>query len=389
MLAYLGSLLPCVNLLTGIIYLVLAGYILSQNYRSRINIACTLYLLSFAVWSFAAMGLKKPNTSIQVAHWSQNLAVIGWSSFTSIYLWFVLTLTTTKKYYRSWLALALFILPPILFTYLQWNGYMIVDYRQDWFGWVGVWSMNVWPFVFYAYSLIVIIISQILLLRYWFKTTNYYKKRMVWILFVAMNIAYLGSIIFDVIVPQLEIASIPQGSQILMLLWAFALVYSIAYYRFLNISPSIAGPEIFRIIPDCLILLDQNKQIVALNKYCRQKLGYTLGDLEGQDISQILVQSPAAQQIVQAIADNRDLIDREVKIRTKKNQTLSFVVNCSLIRDRYQNVIGIAFFAKNITKLKQVKKQLSNKIKELNRLNQAMTGRQARLDELKLKINRT
>ena len=100
-----------------IIFLWLIIFILSKNPKAKINRVGALLLLCFAIWNFSYIFMHSVSSKNNAMIW-MNISSLGWISFASFYLWFILIFTGKEKILKNRIFyLVIFFAPNI--TYLQ------------------------------------------------------------------------------------------------------------------------------------------------------------------------------------------------------------------------------------------------------------------------------
>ena len=255
--------LPFLHFFSCLVYLYLAIYIVIKNPRALLNRSCSVFTLCFAIWSFTMIFVHNPDIPKDTVILSRNIGCFGWVSFSSFCLWFILIFTEKKRILkRKPLYIILFILPPI-FIYKQWTNFLLVDYTKQYYGWSYGWSESIWPPLFYLYYCLFMGIALYLLFDFKKKTKSSIKKKQAGLIFTTAIITLVLGSFLNIILPELKIYAIPDIANVIILIWAVALVYAITKYEFLSITPAIAADNILSTMSDSLILLDA-KEILLL-----------------------------------------------------------------------------------------------------------------------------
>ncbi|MFC2155528.1 histidine kinase N-terminal 7TM domain-containing protein, partial [Acidobacteriota bacterium] len=131
-----------------IVYLYLAVYITIKNPKALLNRVLSVIFSCLALWSFASMLVQNLHTSEYTAMLFEDISAVAWVSFSSFFLWFMLVFAGKKEILKkNWFYLFLFGLP-IVFIYLQWTDFLIVDHSKEYFGWKAIFSKSIWPYLF-------------------------------------------------------------------------------------------------------------------------------------------------------------------------------------------------------------------------------------------------
>jgi PAS domain S-box-containing protein len=136
--------------------------------------------------------------------------------------------------------------------------------------------------------------------------------------------------------------------------------------------------------------------IVNINKAVETITGYNLFELVGQDISVIFLEKEEIKKIEKAIKQ-REAEVRELTLLTKEKKKIPVRIYSSIRKDREGNYLGyfLAFF--DISEIKALQesleekvrertKELQEKIRELEKFQKLVVGRELKMIELKKEI---
>lgn len=224
------------------------------------------------------------------------------------------------------------------------------------------------------------------------------KKKQMQILIFAFGFPLIGGIISEIILPTLGLFSIPLTIPI-MSVTGIIIVYAIGKYQFLSITPSVALATIFDTVNDALIVVDTNGKIELANRTTNEMLGYASEQLIGKYLPLILKNSNGSQ-----------LADNQLFITAWTNTQMAFVPNNNspiipvhvtaspiVVSDE---TLGVVLAIRDMTKINELintqkqkttelevsKQLLETKMKEVQDLNDLMTGREMKMVDLKKQI---
>jgi PAS domain S-box-containing protein len=358
------SVFPFLHLFDFIVYMYLAVYILIKNPKALLNRVCTAFLLCFAVWSFPAIFIHNPYVSKNTAALANNINALGWCSFSSFFLWFMLIFAGKKKILeKKWFYLLIFGIP-LVFLYKQWTNLLLVDFSMEYFGWKVLWSRTIWVYLFYVYYISFMAVGIYLNLEVMKKAQNpILKKQAAIILITTALVLFLGTLT-DVILPILKIHIIPNLANTIMLAWAFAVVYAIARYKFLTITPVTAADNIISTMYDCLILLNPGGEIITVNKAAADLLGYKAEELKGKPFGLLFKKKGLACDLMEKIFREGKLKNEDIVFKTRQGDGIPMLFSVSILRDGAGNAAGIVCVAKDISEREKLAEEIF-KIKKL------------------------
>jgi len=251
------NILPFLHFFAFLVYFYLLVLVLWKNPKSWLNRVCAGLLACFTLWNFGYIFVHNLNVSKDSAMLFVNIGSIGWGSFASFALWFALIFTEKKKILKSKLFYPFIFILPLLFIYKQWTGFLIADHIKRPWGWVGVWSGSIWVHLYYLYYLSFIAIVLYLVFNFKKKTKEIVREKQAGIIFVTGVVSLILGTFNEVVLPELNIPTIPPLASVTTLIWASGIAYAIVKYKLMVITPVAAAENIVSTMADSLILLDR------------------------------------------------------------------------------------------------------------------------------------
>jgi len=285
-----------------------------------------------------------------------NVSSIGWISFASFFLWFALIFTEKKKILKTRIVYPLIFILPFLLIYKQWTGFLTVDYIKQPWGWGSVWSDSIWAYLFYLYYLSFMAIGLYLILNFGRKTEEPLKKKQAKIIFVAALIPLILSTLTDVILPELNIQTIPSLANVITLIWASGITYAVVKYKLMVITPVIAAENIISTMADSLGLLDREGNIVSVNKATLDLSGYRKSELEGKSVEVLFREKDFKNTLLDKAIKGEIIRNYELNFKTKTGDNIPVVFSSSTMMNEAGGMAGIVYIIKDITERKQDEK---------------------------------
>lgn len=362
------NILPFLHFFAFLAYLYLLVFVLWKNPKALINRACAAFLACLAVWSFGFIFIHNLYASKDTARFFMNIASVGWSSFSTVFLWFSLIFVKKKKVLkRKIFYVSLFILP-LLFIYKQWTDFLIVDYSRQSYGWASIWSESIWPYIFYAYYLSFMGAGLYLVFNFRKKTEKPNEKKQAVIIFTTTLISLIIGSLTDVLLPRLDIHTIPNMASILVLIWGGGLVCAIERYKFMALTPAMAANDIISTMTDSLILLSPSATIMTVNQYTLDLLGYKKSELIGQPVDTIFTgKIPFKGRRIGKFMEEDPVRDYEMTYKTKSGKRIPVSFSGSVMRNKEGELVGIVGIARDIAE----RKKAEEKERELTRAAEA------------------
>lgn len=333
--------LPFLHFFTFLVYLYLLVLVLWKNPKSWLNRTCAAIFACFVVWNFGDIFIHNSYISKDVAMLFININSIGWISFSSFSLWFFLIFTEQKKILKLKIFYLVIFALPLLFIYKQWAGFLIIDYIKRPWGWASVWSDSIWAYLYYYYYLSFMGIGLYLIFNFRKKTKEPLKKKQAEIIFVTVLVSLILGSLTDVLLPNLNIHTIPGVANITALIWGAGVVYAIVKYKFLAITPSVAAESIISTMADSLVLLDREGNIASVNKAALDLSGYGKDELEGKSVDILFSEKNFKNTLLNRVTKGEVIRNYELDFKTKNGDNIPVISSSSPIMDKARGLAGI------------------------------------------------
>ena len=342
-----------------LVYVYLAVYIFIKNPKVLLNRICAALLICLGLWSFATIFVHNPYSSKDTAMLFTNIGSFGWISFSSFFLLFMLSFTGKEKLLtKKWLYLLVFGIPLVL-IYKQWTHFMYIDFIKDYYGWRAIFSKLTWPYLFFLYYLSFMGIGLYLNIHFLRNTQNPILKKQAKIIFVTILTALIIGSINDMILPLImKVHVTPDMADFFALIWALGIVYAMARYKFLSITPLTAASNIISTMYDCLILLNMKGTIVSVNKATLDLLGYSEKELSGGPLRILFTAEVVKNGMAEKILREENLKNKDTILRTKDGRDIPVLFSCSVLKDDAGSKGGIVCIARDISERKKLEEEI-------------------------------
>jgi len=365
------NILPFLHFFVFLAYSCLLVFLLWKDPKSLLNRVCAALLACFVVWSFTLIFIYSPSALKDTVILSDNVGSIGWIGFASFFLWFSLIFTEKKKILKTRIIYPSIFILPLLFIYKQWTGFLTVDYIQQPWGWESVWSDSIWSYLFYFYYLSFMLMGLYLILNIRRKTEEPLKKKQARIIFVTALVPLFLSTLTDIILPALNIYTLPSLGNVFALIWASGIVYAIAKYRLMVITPVAAAENIISTMTDSLILLDREGNIASVNKAALDLSGYEKEELTGKPIELLFRENNFKTTLLDKALKKEAIRNYELDFNTKTGDNIAVIFSSSTMLDRAGGIIGIVCIIQDNTQRKQAEETLKKSQQEFTSLFQS------------------
>jgi len=353
-------LLPFLHFFCLLANTYLAFLVLYKNPKSILNRTIFILMLCFAFWNFGDIIVQNPDRSITkgTVVIMQNIASIGWLGFASAILCFSIAFSKREKLLKKKWFLFLVLILPLFFVYKQWTNCLTINPIRQSYGWSYSWTDTIWTFLFYVYYSLFTLLSIYFIYFYGRKTKNIIEKKQANIITFSVIASLIIGTIFDVVIPELGIYNIPSLGNIFIFIFAVGLFYAIVKYRFLIITPAIAAENIISAMDEFLILLNQEGNILTVNKATLVSLQYEQNELEGKPITILFQEDNFKKNLLEKITKEKVIKNHDSNFHTKTGEKISIIYSCSPLKDKEGIIIGTVFIARDITKHIQLENEL-------------------------------
>lgn len=341
-----------------IVYVYMAVYILMKNPKALVNQVCVVLFLCFGFWSFSLIFIHNPYTSKAAVFTFDKIGALGWASFSSFFLWFVLAFTGKKNILKKKWLYVLLLGIPVVFIFINWNHLIFPDFIKKYYGWKSQHSHSTWTYLLYFYYLSFMGVGLFLIAGSRRKAQHsVYKKQAAVIFTTTMTALVLGSFT-DVVFPVLGLDMIPNIADAFVLILVFGIVYAMVKYKFLTITPAAAADNIISTMHDCLILLNLEGNIVTVNKATLNTLGYEKDQLDHAPVSRLFTGAEINRGIIEEITGESDFKNKELNLKTNEGKEIPVLFSKSVLRDNTDSAGGIVCVAKDISERKKLEEEI-------------------------------
>jgi PAS domain S-box-containing protein len=347
-------------LLGGLVCLFLAAAVWARRPAPGI-VPLTMLLLAAAVWTIPC-AFEAGATQLSTRIICSQIAYIGVVSTGVFWLAFVLDYSGANWWKQPRNFILLSIIPVITLAIAWTNGlhgwlWSSVYLTEGPLGITSIWEHGPWFLVNPVYQYGLYLCGMVILLRFGVQRPRIYWKPVL-ICLIGTVIPMVGSMLY---VFRVDLAG---GFDITpFYISAAAILYSVAIccYRFVDVLP-VAYPVILRDIPDGVLVLDAQANLVAMNPAAERCIGGPEKAYKGRSLAAVL---PELEKVVHA-AD--ELFHTELKT-DKSNLPEYLDVSVGTLRNKQNNQVGKLVIFRDISELKTLQLKLTALYKKEYELN--------------------
>jgi PAS domain S-box-containing protein len=346
-------------------YVALAVRLLSKRPRTALNWTCVFVLLGLAAWSIEDIVHGFPMASPGLVRLFGNIGSLGWTTFSSLNLAFVLVFTHRRHLLRKWFVYLPLAALPLLLISAQLSGRLVADYTSSINGWRTVWSTSAWPMVFNVYYLSFTLLALGLVFLFWRKAKFLYERKQARIILATGLVGTVLGSATDVILPRIADPSVPELAIVFILLWAGGIYYAVTRYGMMSVTPQAAADDILATMPDALLLLGPDGEFVRTNQAALDLFGYPAGELTDKHAELLFAEPATYHAAIDRIAGGEPVSALEFDCRTRDGKLVPVNLSGRVMRDRGDETVGIVLVLQDITerrladaRLRQVQQEL-------------------------------
>jgi len=364
-----------ISLIGAIISFTLGIYAHSKDPKKSLNRIFLLFCISISFLSFAEFGMRQAESASSAKLWLILTGIFPLGGFSLFHLTLIFYNPEILKN-KKWISPIIYTIASILILVSIFiKIFYIQPFKTEW-GYDYSFPQDITLYYLYIFIFIFTIIigffSIFLYLRSYFYSTDILKKKQAKFILFGIIISTLPFTLIDFfILPILfPTENIPEMTTFSLIFTCFFIGYAIWRYGLFSLDLKTASENIFSNISDCLILTNIKNTILTTNKELLNLLGYQEKELvekpfkfllaSNQDIKLYNYQS----KLLLSEENNEFLTDIEVGFKTKDKKRIKISLTASKIYNKYNNLHGIIYIGRNITKTRKIEQQLNKAIKE-------------------------
>lgn len=354
--------LPFLHFFAFIACFYLAIFILVKNKNSLLNRACASLMICYALWNLGDVIVQNPDKAIskETAVIMQNIASIGWCTYSSVLLCFSLAFSKNKKLLSNKIVLFFVIAIPLLFIYLQFTNRLTINPIRTSYGWTFSWANNIWTYLFYFYFSAFTVISILLVYIHSKKTTRKNEKKQAKIIVIIFTLGTIVGSLLDIVFQQDIHNNTPPVANLMVFILGSGILFSIYKYRFLTITTTFAAENIVSAMDEMLILLNQEGIILSANKATVSTLQFGKSELVGKTLSVLLADNIHSRELMQLTLKEEAITNKEIDFIAKDGRIIPLIYSSTPLTDFEGLFLGTVFIARDITEYKQIEIELRN-----------------------------
>jgi len=266
----------------------MAVIVIQRNPKAILNWLCGLVLVCFVLWTpYGFFHHLQPPIPFAQADLAYKIGKAGTNFVTSVWLLFALALTNRKKYLRAWPIYIPILGIPLLLSIREWFGPVVGTLVLSPGGWSSKWQLSFWSILYVVDYVTTALIGLYLVARFGRHATQKRQRMQALITFCSAGVTFVGGSLLDVVLPIMTDKPVPEMAQIVGLSWAIGLFITVTRYGLTSFTVQAAADKILATMPDVLLLLDVDGNVVSTNKAMVDILGYDPRTLRGSSATAV------------------------------------------------------------------------------------------------------
>ncbi|HPK87824.1 MAG TPA: PAS domain S-box protein, partial [Atribacterota bacterium] len=224
----------------------------------------------------------------------------------------------------------------------------------------GIWSNSIWTYLFFSYYLILVLTAIGMIYDFGKRTKIPLKQKQAQIILTTSFISLTIGFFIEFLLPLLILVQLPTSGNVVNLILSTGIIYAIAKYKLVMLSPGLAVRQIISTIADSLLIMDREGYIDSVNQALLNLSGYQKKELLKKSIELLFPKSDIEKICPYPSALKETVSRTELNLKTKSGKQIPVILSCTPIIDDIGETAGIVGILTEITELKRVQKILQN-----------------------------
>jgi len=345
------------SLLSTVICLCLGSIVFSFNRKSILNKLFFLSALTAFLYTFSTVMMWLSPNFATAYFW--NKIEETWPFFVAATFNFVLVFTQSK-WLKSKLGYLILYLPAATFFLINVSTNLIdgAPVLQNW-GYAdvatGTWIYNVST----VWSALLPILALALSLKFYLKTADSTQREGRGLVCIGFGIPCFTFIATNMLAPAIGI-SIPDLGIIGLLFFSAFVGYAILKVDLFTFDAALAAENILLVMPDSLLLADNNLKILRINQHLENFFGYTEKDLIGKPISKLCLNEggQVCGGLLGELRAKGIIKNRELTVITSSGDKKCVLLSGSTVKSKKGKAVGSTCIFHDITERKTMEERL-------------------------------
>ncbi len=357
-----------------VVYLYLGLHVLMVNKKSAVNRIFFLVCLAMALWTLSAVFAFSSGMKSEFLFWFR-LGSLPNIIFYPMTIHFCLALT--RLIALKPLVYAAIYLPVIPIYYHSFTGYILFkDFVKAGNYWEFLPDYGSFWLIYIAAYYFICMTAGAVCFFIWSKRAATNKERSQGsIIFISMIISIVIVTIDEIFLSKLEWYKTKGLSPIFYLVWMGGIWYAIVKYQFLKISPAVVSECIVATIDESFILLDNDFNIVRINRATEELLKVDRKNLVNRPFPEIIEENlDLVREMDRMRGGAFESFSGRMHYRVEDGSPVLVDTKIKMVRDAHDDVIGVLIIGKEVKGLSRFRERYRLSPREADVINLIVQG---------------
>jgi PAS domain S-box-containing protein len=357
------------------IYATMAVIVILRNPRAILNWFCGLVLVCFTIWApYGILHHLQPPIPFPQANLVYRIGKVGANWVTSVWLLFSLALTNRQKYLRAWPIYIPILGIPLALSVREWYGPVVGTLVLGPNGWGSKWELSFWSVLYVVDYVTTALLGLYLVARFGRHATQKRQRRQALVTFSTAAVTLVGSSLFDVVWPIWTRNPVPEMAQIVGLSWAVGLFITMTRYGLTSFTVQAAADKILATMPDMLLLLDTDGNVVTSNQALVDVLGHDRRALRGSSAAGLFGQPGDFQSLLERLQREHHLPGLEVFVRHRDGGQVPISITARTMTLGDGSLRGSVWVLRDVTAWHEAEQRQAQLLAEVEGVNRELNS---------------
>ena len=352
------NILPFISFFAFIISIIMGLNIFINNYRNRANLIFFFMCLSISIWALGSLFVFSTTNEYFFPLYLK-IGFVGVLSFFALTLHFSLEISNLIKI-KYYYLIIIYAIPIILLIMNIFFDIPILYEKIIYQKGLYLFIQTPNRFLYFLYGLIANLyvgLSFIILIIWGVKTKINKQRSQSRILSISLLISLILAMSDEFYIPYILKHHQSHGTAVIYtLIWITGIWYSIVKYSFLSITPQFVAKEVISSIDESIMILNQDYKIIKANHKIEEILNLKEDKLLHSSINKILLNSDRIKiEIEKMIIEKIENFSCRTSFIKDENISILMDIKISIIKDKFDDLIGFLIVGKEVKELKQLK----------------------------------
>lgn len=339
------------SLFVSVLCFLVGNYVFYQNRKSLPHLLFAIVCIATSYIGFCEFMFRQAESDAIAALWIKCISI--WPFVPALLLHFSLAFSEYRAVRRPIIPLLIYGMA----LFLSLLAFIHIEPSNEYWGYTYNRQNPFIVFVGVTGAFAFILLSFIILLRYYFAVTDHEKKQQVKYILAGMMFPCVASLLCEGVSPLFNIKA-PEASISAAGIFVLISVYAIRKHRLFQVNPATASENILAIMNDLLFLTDAGGHLIRVNRALCDTLGYHERELIGMPASLLFADQTAGTGVISNALGGTMFRDHDVELKTRTGEIIASSLSSSILKANQGRPAGLVGIARNIKERKAGEKAL-------------------------------